>query len=39
MNMQGAYFNLKKYGGLDFLMGIGGLAYLRGFWAVRDLYV
>jgi len=39
MNMQDAYFYLKKYGGLGFLMEHWwALHTYSGFWAVRDLY-
>ena len=39
MNMQDAYFYLKKYGGLDFLMEHWwALHTYSDFFAVRDLY-
>jgi hypothetical protein len=39
MEMQEAYFYLKKYGGLDFLMKHWWALHTDNpFWAVRDLY-
>jgi hypothetical protein len=39
MEMQEAYFYLKKYGGLDFLMRHWWALHTDNpFWAVRDLY-
>jgi hypothetical protein len=39
MNMQDAYFYLKKYGGYDFLMKHWWALHTdNDFWAVRDLY-
>jgi len=39
MEMQDAYFYLKKYGGLDFLMRHWWALHTDNpFWAVRDLY-